>query len=259
VRRLALLATAVAVLFAQPGAGAAAPPPVFAVVPATSSSLSAAIRQQLAGDRRALAQVQQREHVLAARLRGLRARLSTATDPFELEDAIGAAQQDAAAAAARAGRLRQAITRLHGALHPVQLPVAITRGSSNGLGWAVVAVAEHYLGVRYRWGGGDPRAGFDCSGFVKYVYAQIGLALPHYAATQYATTPHIDPRTLTAGDLVFFEPHADGPGHVAIYIGDGVLIEAPHTGDVVKLAPLARLSASLGFVGATRPAQALGG
>jgi cell wall-associated NlpC family hydrolase len=64
---------------------------------------------------------------------------------------------------------------------------------------------------------------------------------------------------LAAGDLVFFEPHADGPGHVAIYIGDGVLIEAPHTGDVVKLAPLAGLSASLGFVGATRPAQALGG
>jgi peptidoglycan DL-endopeptidase CwlO len=253
VRRLVLLATAVAVLFAQAGTAAAAPSPVFAVVPTASSSLGSAIRQQLADDRAALARVQKQQRALDVRLHALQAKQAAAADPFELEDAVAAVQRDAAAASARAGRLELAITRLQDALRPVKLPVAYTPGSSNGLGWDVVAVAEHYLGVRYLWGGGDPRAGFDCSGFVKYVYAQLGLKLPHYAATQYASTPHVDARTLQAGDLVFFEPHADGPGHVAIYIGDGVLIEAPHTGDVVKLAPLARLAASLGFVGATRP------
>ncbi|MGH3427667.1 MAG: NlpC/P60 family protein, partial [Mycobacteriales bacterium] len=55
--------------------------------------------------------------------------------------------------------------------------------------------------------------------------------------------------------LMFFEPRTDGPSHVGIYIGEGQLIEAPHSGDVVRLAPLAQLTAALGFVGATRPSR----
>ncbi len=117
-----------------------------------------------------------------------------------------------------------------------------------------MSVAERYLGVPYVWGGANPSSGFDCSGFVKYVYAQLGIQLPHYAASQYATTTHIDPSQLEAGDLVFFEPHADGPGHVGIYVGNGLFIEAPRTGDVVKLTQLLTEARQIGFVGATRPA-----
>ena len=75
-------------------------------------------------------------------------------------------------------------------------------------------------------------------GFVKFVYAQLGLTLPHYAATQFARTPHIDPMELQAGDLVFFEPRADGPGHVGIYIGGGLQINAPTEGQVVSIQPV---------------------
>jgi cell wall-associated NlpC family hydrolase len=89
---------------------------------------------------------------------------------------------------------------------------------------------------------------------VRYVYAQLGIALPHYAASQYAITMHVDPSQLQPGDLVFFEPRADGPGHVGMYVANGVFIEAPHTGDVVKFTELSTEASLIGFVGATRPA-----
>jgi len=184
----------------------------------------------------------------------VRAKLQTATDPFEYEDTAAALDARLADAQASERALQTSIRRLHAALAPVRLPPRPTLGAYSGLGWDAVEIAEHYLGVRYRWGGSSPSSGFDCSGFVKFVYAGLGLTLPHYAATQFATTPQIDPTTLQAGDLLFFEPHADGPGHVGIYIANGELVEAPRTGDVVKLESVASLTASLGFVGATRPA-----
>jgi cell wall-associated NlpC family hydrolase len=149
--------------------------------------------------------------------------------------------------------VRRAIRGLELALQPVTLPAGFLSSSSSAIGSYAVSVAERYLGVRYVWGGDTPSAGFDCSGFVKYVYAQLGIQLPHYAATQYATTMHIDPSQLEAGDLVFFEPRADGPGHVGIYVGNGFFIEAPHTGDVVKLEQLSTEASLIGFVGASRP------
>src|SRR5207253_3759026 len=95
-------------------------------------------------------------------------------------------------------------------------------------------IALHYLGVPYVWGGASP-AGFDCSGLVMYVYAQVGVALPHYAAAQYALGTPVSPDQLQPGDLVFF----DGLDHVGIYIGGGQFVHAPHTGDVVKISSLA--------------------
>ncbi|HEX3225187.1 MAG TPA: C40 family peptidase [Gaiellaceae bacterium] len=120
-------------------------------------------------------------------------------------------------------------------------------------GQAAVAIAMNYLGVPYRWGGAVPTTGFDCSGLVRFVYAQLGINLVHYAASQFAAFPKLSPAQLQPGDLVFFEPKMDGPGHVGLYIGNDQMIEAPHTGALVRIASVSGAAAQLGFLGAVRP------
>jgi peptidoglycan DL-endopeptidase CwlO len=120
-------------------------------------------------------------------------------------------------------------------------------------GASAVAIAQHYLGVPYRWGGAVPASGFDCSGLTRFVYAQLGVNLPHYAASQFAAFAKLDPAQLQPGDLVFFEPKFDGPGHVALYIGNDQMIEAPHTGALVRVSSFSRAAAVMGFLGAVRP------
>jgi cell wall-associated NlpC family hydrolase len=112
----------------------------------------------------------------------------------------------------------------------------------------VVSIAMQYLGVPYVWGGASPSTGFDCSGFVMYVFAQIGVSLPHHAASQYNYGVPVSRDQLAPGDLVFF----DGLGHVGIYIGDGQFIHAPHTGDVVKISSLYESWYSATYYGARR-------
>ena len=111
----------------------------------------------------------------------------------------------------------------------------------------VVGIAMQYLGVPYRWGGADP-SGFDCSGFSMYVYAQVGVSLPHHAASQYGLGTPVSRDQLEAGDLVFF----NGLGHMGIYIGGGSFIHAPHTGDVVKISSLSDSWYASTWVGARR-------
>jgi cell wall-associated NlpC family hydrolase len=106
-------------------------------------------------------------------------------------------------------------------------------------------IALQYLGVPYLWGGATP-AGFDCSGLVMYVYAQLGISLPHYAAAQYQVGTPVPRDELQPGDLVFF----DALNHVGIYIGGGQFVHAPHTGDVVKISSLSDFAGS--YVGARR-------
>jgi cell wall-associated NlpC family hydrolase len=88
-----------------------------------------------------------------------------------------------------------------------------------------------YLGVPYKWGGASPSTGFDCSGLTMYVYAQIGISLPHYAAAQYQLGVPVSRDQLQLGDLVFYR----GLGHMGMYVGGGNYIHAPQTGDVVKI------------------------
>jgi cell wall-associated NlpC family hydrolase len=97
----------------------------------------------------------------------------------------------------------------------------------------VVGIAMRYLGTPYVYGGASP-SGFDCSGFVMYVYAQVGVSLPHNAAMQYGYGSSVDRSQLQPGDLVFF----NGLGHNGIYIGGGQFIHSPHTGDVVKISSI---------------------
>lgn len=97
---------------------------------------------------------------------------------------------------------------------------------------APVAIAYRYLGVPYVWGGSTP-TGFDCSGLVRYVFAKLGVSLPHLAAAQMQMGQPVSTSAVEPGDLVFYE----GGDHVAIYVGHGDVIHAPHTGDVVKVSP----------------------
>jgi cell wall-associated NlpC family hydrolase len=85
----------------------------------------------------------------------------------------------------------------------------------------VVVVAKKYQGVPYRSGGSNP-AGFDCSGFTQYVYAQFGIALPHSAGRQSSGGTRIPASAALPGDLVFM----DGSGHVGIYLGGNMMIDA---------------------------------
>jgi peptidoglycan DL-endopeptidase CwlO len=115
----------------------------------------------------------------------------------------------------------------------VASPATPTIGAVGGGHPEAAQIAAQYLGVPYVWGGATP-AGFDCSGLVMYVYAQLGISLPHYTVSQWNATEPISMDELAPGDLVFF----DGLGHVGIYIGNGQFIHAPHTGTVVQVSDL---------------------
>jgi cell wall-associated NlpC family hydrolase len=121
----------------------------------------------------------------------------------------------------------------------------------------VVAIALQYLGVPYQWGGADPTTGFDCSGLVQYVFAQLNVPLTHYAAAQWHAPDSVwvAPNRLQPGDLVFFTG-SDGtrkaPGHVGIYIDDGYIVDAPHTGALVRIDSLDEPKLANQYVGARR-------
>lgn len=107
---------------------------------------------------------------------------------------------------------------------------SVSAGSSHS---SAVSVASRYLGVEYRSGGSSP-SGFDCSGLVQYVYAQLGISLPRTANDQMGATTAISASEAVAGDLVFFVNTSGRAYHVGIYLGDGMMIDAPRSGKVVQ-------------------------
>jgi cell wall-associated NlpC family hydrolase len=122
--------------------------------------------------------------------------------------------------------------------------VSVPVPAPSSVGQAAVNSALSQLGVPYVWGGSSP-GGFDCSGLVAWAYGQSGISLPHYTGALWSVGTHVSPSELAPGDLVFY----NGLGHVGMYIGNGSFVEAPHTGDVVKISSM---SARSGFVGAVR-------
>jgi cell wall-associated NlpC family hydrolase len=123
---------------------------------------------------------------------------------------------------------------------------APTGAPASKYGGGVVGIAMQYLGTPYVWGGESP-GGFDCSGFVYYVFSQVGVSLPRTVSAQYAVGVAVSRSELQPGDIVFF----NGLGHDGIYIGGNQFIHSPHTGDVVKVSAMTGYYDS-NYVGARR-------
>lgn len=122
-------------------------------------------------------------------------------------------------------------------------PVKVDRtaqgtGGVDQKGASIVEVARRYLGTPYLWGGSSPKTGFDCSGLAQFAAAQVGIKIPRTSQEQFKAGKPVNPGQLQPGDSVFFAKNGD-VHHTGIYVGGGKFIEAPHTGDVVKIASLA--------------------
>ena len=120
----------------------------------------------------------------------------------------------------------------------------------------VINRMKSQLGVTYAWGGGDAngptlgirdggvadshgdyqKVGFDCSGLMVYGFAGVGIDLPKYSGYQYTAGPHVPLAEMKRGDMIFYGPNASQ--HVALVLGDGTMLEAPQSGDVVKISPI---------------------
>lgn len=122
----------------------------------------------------------------------------------------------------------------------------------------IVAAAHQYLGVPYVWGGTDPNHGLDCSGFLQLAYKDVGVNIPRTTYDQFKVGQKVGLNQLRPGDAVFIEPGRDGPNHVGMYIGHGMVQQSPHTGTRNSIMPLKDFVAG-GFVGARRYAGNLGG
>jgi cell wall-associated NlpC family hydrolase len=136
-------------------------------------------------------------------------------------------------------------------------------GSASAAQTAIDA-AMRYLGTPYAWGGGGSdgpgrgfaqggnTVGFDCSGLTQYAYGQAGIYIPRNSRAQYSSLPKVAADDLQAGDLVFWATNPSNPAtihHVALYMGGGKVVQAPQTGDVVKVSDMWWR----GYAGAVRP------
>ena len=188
---------------------------------------------------------QDRDTVLAAAqqeqqiLQRLQARQQEIIRAARARAARLAAQREAAALAARVAAARAAAAALSS--QPTSPPVV------TGSGGARVAVQWAYreLGKPYQWGAAGPNS-FDCSGLTQYVWGKAGVYLDHYTGSQWNEGRHVSQAELQPGDLVFFGSDLH---HVGLYIGNGNMIEAPHTGADVRISPYLRPD----YAGAVRP------
>lgn len=192
-------------------------------------------------------------------------------DPFEPADAIGAAADylcahnatrdlTTAVASYNCGGLAACLARAEqpGGYATRVLDWAAryadAGGASGPTATIAVQVALAQVGTAYLWGGETPD-GFDCSGLVQYAYRRAGLTLPRTAQTQYDHGPQLplvaEPQP---GDLVFFGDSTGHVTHVGISLGQGRMVDAPHTGALVRVEPIAGWRGHTHYLGATRPA-----
>jgi cell wall-associated NlpC family hydrolase len=157
-------------------------------------------------------------------------------------ESLLAKNKDKLAAAVKAERAEDAKRRAAAAA-AARRRAAQSAAPSIGTGGAVgastkalgaVAAAKSKLGAPYVWGGSGPTT-FDCSGLTMWAYKQVGISLPHFTGAQWNAGRHVSRSELRPGDLVFFYSDLH---HMGMYIGGGNMIHAPHTGDVVRIAPL---------------------
>jgi peptidoglycan DL-endopeptidase CwlO len=204
---------------------------------ATVEAMLAARQQALKGKEQQVAQLEkeeaQRQALLAAQAAAAR-RLAEAQAATARQ---AEAQRRAAALAAPVKQLAAQTPHSDAAPHPAGGPapqLSDPSGLPNVLGSLkgeqALRAATRYLGVPYVWGGESP-GGFDCSGLVQYVFAQVGINLPRVAGDQQGVGAAVSRDALQPGDLVFFGNPAH---HVGIYAGNGTMINAPYTGTVVR-------------------------
>lgn len=165
----------------------------------------------------------------------------TLTGEWAKKDEVHAQIKKIAAEKAEAAR-KAAIAKANSRLAAMGYSSKETKSTASassgvaGRGQALVNTAKKYLGVPYVWGGTSPR-GFDCSGLVQYVCRQNGISVPRVAASQRNAGRYVSRANLQPGDLVFFSS-GGRVNHVGIYIGNGNMIHAPQTGDVVKISSI---------------------
>jgi cell wall-associated NlpC family hydrolase len=98
-----------------------------------------------------------------------------------------------------------------------------------------IAAAKSQIGVPYVYASARPGGGFDCSGLVMWAWGRAGVRLPHNSSDIYYSLPHVSRNDLQPGDVLYFHSPED---HVAIYLGHGMMIHAPHRGDHVRIEPV---------------------
>lgn len=145
----------------------------------------------------------------------------------ELETLIRQQQLAEVQAAARQSGGRASVASV--TEFPANLPSASPRAAQ------AIAFARAQLGKPYVYAATGPDS-YDCSGLTMRAWGAAGVGMPHYSGAQYQSFPHVPLSALEPGDLVFYGP--GGSRHVAMYIGSGLMIEAPHTGALVRLVPL---------------------
>jgi cell wall-associated NlpC family hydrolase len=106
--------------------------------------------------------------------------------------------------------------------------------TANTIGAQALRLALTKRGDPYVWGAAGPSS-FDCSGLVLWAYGQVGISLPHFTGDQWSMGVHVARADLQPGDLVFFYPDI---GHVGLYIGNGLMVDAPNFGEPVQVEPV---------------------
>jgi cell wall-associated NlpC family hydrolase len=126
----------------------------------------------------------------------------------------------------------------------------IYKGPAKGAARIAVSFALSQVGAPYTWGGTGPySAGYDCSGLVMAAWAQAGIQIPRTTYDDWASLPHVATADMQPGDLMLF----DGEGHVGLYVGGGMLVDAPQPGQTVEEIPITTSWYAQTFDGAVRP------